>query len=339
MHSDVALRLRGHFLLPSVLTEDGPLGTLDWTGQGSQLAPPEDHEPAERPFVVVVPPTALEAAGQARLLLYGHGLLRGACAEGCVEPGDAELMPHLAKALGVVQVATDWWGLSQAELVIALDAAQDFSRLARLTDKLVMGAVAPAALTRADTAATGGSTIVDSGRHGTPSPRSARRTGVPRWQRVRRAVFGRDGSIRTAARSSASRRRPGSSASGCWRRWARPEPVFASGTLPLPAAWVGWVAPPRRRQRRTGTTPSDERRHERRHRWALSGPRFPAVRVRRRTRPPIGVPRAAVRPRSSRRPNANDRRTGPRLGPLTRRVCRRAGPGCPGSGTGPRVGS
>lgn len=149
MHSDVALRLRGHFLLPSVLTEDGPLGTLDWTGQGNQLAPPQAHEPAERPFVVVVPPSALAAAGQARLLLYGHGLLRGACAEGCVEPGDAELMPHLANALGVVQVATDWWGLSQAELVIALDAAQDFSRLPRLTDKLVMGAVAPAALTRA----------------------------------------------------------------------------------------------------------------------------------------------------------------------------------------------
>lgn len=146
MHGDVALRLRGTFDIPLYLDNDGESGVLAWTGEGTGV---ERTGTTRRPFVMLVPPTVIENGGRARLLLYGHGLLRGACIEGCVRPGDAELMPRLTHALSVVTVGTDWWGLSQADLGTALAVASDFSRIPRLTDKLVMAALAPIALTRA----------------------------------------------------------------------------------------------------------------------------------------------------------------------------------------------
>ena len=76
-------------------------------------------------------------------LIYGHGLLRSACDEGCVEPGAAELMPHLTALLGTVTVATEWWGLSQADLPGALSAGANLALLPRITDKLAAGAIMP----------------------------------------------------------------------------------------------------------------------------------------------------------------------------------------------------
>lgn len=145
MHADVALRVRGKFETPLILNDSGPNATLGWQGQGPQVAL---HGTTWRDFVLLVPPSVVKAGGKARLLLYGHGLLRGACVEGCVEPGQAEFMPHLANGSQVVMVGTDWWGLSQADFNVALAVTNDFSLAVRLTDKLVQAAVQPIALTR-----------------------------------------------------------------------------------------------------------------------------------------------------------------------------------------------
>jgi hypothetical protein len=101
-----------------------------------------------RDFVLLVPPSVVQDGGKAQLLLYGHGLLRGACIEGCIAPGQAEFMPHLGNGSHMVMVATDWWGLSQADFNVALTVTNDFALTARLTDKLVQAAVQPIALTR-----------------------------------------------------------------------------------------------------------------------------------------------------------------------------------------------
>jgi hypothetical protein len=146
LHADVALRVRGKFETPLFLNGTGPEATLNWDGVGAKV---KQNGTTWREFVLLVPPKLLAAGGNGRLILYGHGLLRGACVEGCVKPGDAEFMPHLAAGAGAAMVATDWWGLSQPDVAVAVQVPADLALAPRLTDKLVQAAVQPIALTRA----------------------------------------------------------------------------------------------------------------------------------------------------------------------------------------------
>ncbi len=145
MHPDVALRVRGTFEAPLFLTGTGEDATLNWKDGGPALA---QNGTVQRPFVMLVPPNVIASQKPARLMLYGHGFLRGACVEGCIDPGAAEFFPHFVHAAGVVAVGTDWWGLARTELPLAIQAGNDFSQMPRITDKLAMGAVLPIALTR-----------------------------------------------------------------------------------------------------------------------------------------------------------------------------------------------
>jgi hypothetical protein len=121
MHPEVALRIRGTFTAPLFLTSPDAAGTLNWNDATGTLDP---NGTVERPFLLLVPPSALTALTPPPTLIYGHGLLRSACDEGCVEPGAAELMPHLTALLGTVTDATDWWGLSQTDLPVALSGGE-----------------------------------------------------------------------------------------------------------------------------------------------------------------------------------------------------------------------
>ena len=140
MHPEVALRIRGTFTAPLFLTSADAAGRLNWNDANGTL---DQNGTVERPFLLLVPPAALAATTPPPTLIYGHGLLRSACDEGCVEPGAAELMPHLTALLGTVTVATDWWGLSQADLPVALSAGANLALLPRITDKLAAGAMMP----------------------------------------------------------------------------------------------------------------------------------------------------------------------------------------------------
>lgn len=145
MHGDLAMRVRARFVTPLFLNGTTAEATLNWSGDGAKVA---QNGTTERDFVMLVPPTVLAKGGMAPLMLYGHGLLRGGCVEGCIKPGQAEFFPHLVHGLGVVAVATDWWGLSQSDFATAAAATNDFNLMTRVTDKLVQAAVQPTALTR-----------------------------------------------------------------------------------------------------------------------------------------------------------------------------------------------
>ncbi len=150
MHPDVALRVRGTFQAPLYLTGTGDDATLNWQGNPPAIV---QNGLVTRPFILLVPPNVFARHKPAQLMLYGHGFLRGACKEGCVQPGDAEFFPHFVHAAGVVSIGTDWWGLAYTELPLAVQAGNDFSLLTRITDKLAAGAVLPIALTRMATGA------------------------------------------------------------------------------------------------------------------------------------------------------------------------------------------
>ncbi len=145
MHADLALRVRGQFETPLILNGSNQDATLNWQAGGPTVAL---NGTTWRDFVLLVPPSVVQDGGKARLLLYGHGLLRGACVEGCIDPGQAEFLPHLTHGSRVVTIATDWWGLSQADLGVAVGVTTDFATTVRLTDKLVQAAIQPIALTR-----------------------------------------------------------------------------------------------------------------------------------------------------------------------------------------------
>lgn len=145
MHGDLAMRVKAKVTVPLFLTGAASDATLNWTGVGAAIAA---NGTTQREFVLLIPPSALKLAGKARLMLYGHGLLRGACDEGCVKPGDAEIFAHLANSFGVVAFGMDWWGLSKQDFGTAANVASDFNLLPRLSDKLVQAAVQPIALAR-----------------------------------------------------------------------------------------------------------------------------------------------------------------------------------------------
>ncbi len=145
MHPDVALRVRGTFEAPLFLTATGANARLNWKDNGPGIT---QNGTVQRPFVLLVPPNVFASHKSTRLMLYGHGFLRGACVEGCVEPGAAEFFPHFVHAAGVVAIGTDWWGLAKTELPLAIQAGNDFSDMPLITDKLATGAVMPIALTR-----------------------------------------------------------------------------------------------------------------------------------------------------------------------------------------------
>lgn len=145
-HPDVAVRLVGKFEVPLFLTGSGLDARLNWVGNGPAVAL---QGTTWRPFVLLIPPKALLSPTPPPLVLYGHGFLRGACIEMCHKAGAAEFVTHFAAAAGFVMVGTDWWGLSQAELGVALGVVQNFNLAPQLTEKLVQAAIGPIALSRA----------------------------------------------------------------------------------------------------------------------------------------------------------------------------------------------
>jgi hypothetical protein len=89
---------------------------------------------AEVPITILVPRSVAGAAPGAlepRLLQYGHGFF-GSRAE-----VEGDFVPVLADRLGLVVVAADWWGMSQADLAGLLDAiATDPSGTFAFTDRV-----------------------------------------------------------------------------------------------------------------------------------------------------------------------------------------------------------
>jgi pimeloyl-ACP methyl ester carboxylesterase len=134
-YSDQLLRrVRGTYTVPLFLTSAMQPTTYNLDESGV----PRQNGTAEAPFTVVIPRLPVTPAGAApgpypaaRPIVYGHGLLGSG--EGEV---DASNLQTLAMTHHFVLAATDWIGLSEADVLTAALVATDLSFFPRIVDRL-----------------------------------------------------------------------------------------------------------------------------------------------------------------------------------------------------------
>ena len=141
-------RIEGTFTMPSFL-----VGTSAEDPAQSRLMRGSDGLPMqngriEAPFLVLVPESVragVSSGGEAgRLVIYGHGIL------GNRFEIDSEWMTQTADRLGLVVVATDWWGMSRDDLPrLIATLSSDFDSFDSTPERLHQGIVSTAGLMRA----------------------------------------------------------------------------------------------------------------------------------------------------------------------------------------------
>ncbi len=132
-------QLYGRLHAPSFLTDD----TAGRLGRGP------DGEPGLRglgqfPLTIHIPTCAEKAMSPVPVLIYGHGLFGSGQSE-----LDGSLLRDLANRLCMIQIATDWIGLSAPDRnFVITKVLRDFNNLAQLTDRLQQAQVNFAYLAR-----------------------------------------------------------------------------------------------------------------------------------------------------------------------------------------------
>jgi hypothetical protein len=137
--SEVLRQIQGRLFSPSFLGED----------TGGRLLRGRDGEPMLRgigsfPLFIQIPACVERAIGPVPILIYGHGLLAS---------GQSELDGPLGRELGnklcMIQVATDWIGLSAADRgLLTGKVPGDFNQLTVVTERLQQALVSFAYLAR-----------------------------------------------------------------------------------------------------------------------------------------------------------------------------------------------
>ncbi|HEY3801654.1 MAG TPA: hypothetical protein VGL61_03570 [Kofleriaceae bacterium] len=131
----------GTFQVPSFLSDDSLTGTLltDSTG-----APMLRDGLGSANFVIEIPACATNATSPLPVMVYGHGLFGDAQSE-----LDTSYQRQLGQYLCMVQIGTNWIGLSQADLpTIAGTVFPDFNQMHIITDRLQQAHVNAQVLTR-----------------------------------------------------------------------------------------------------------------------------------------------------------------------------------------------
>ncbi len=117
----------GTYSVPSSLTDD----------QNGRLMPGPDGEPQIRgygqfPLVIHIPACVQSAPGPVPVMIYGHGLFGGA-----LDEMNSEYQLEIIDRLCMVQVGTDWIGLSAADETYVIDnVLTNFNNIIQLTDRL-----------------------------------------------------------------------------------------------------------------------------------------------------------------------------------------------------------
>ncbi len=122
-------RVMGTFEVPLYLTGDGGPGqgyVLDAAG-----LPVRQPAPWVATFTCNIPPSA--QTSPARMSLYGHGLL------GDQGEVNGSLVRPMSDTYNVAYCATDWIGMSEADVGNAIAVLQDLSRFSTLADRLQQG--------------------------------------------------------------------------------------------------------------------------------------------------------------------------------------------------------
>jgi hypothetical protein len=132
----VLRRVEGTVRVPLFLRDPAP-------GQRSAMNYDALGEPAvvpgathDVPFVAIVPHAAATATGPLPMLLFGHGLFASARDQLFGTDVPSGFLQRFADDHGYVLVATDWTGLSAADLGDAGLGLADFNRVTVLTDRL-----------------------------------------------------------------------------------------------------------------------------------------------------------------------------------------------------------
>jgi hypothetical protein len=131
--------IEGTFEVQSYLQSDDPESwlNLDATGQ------PKLRGRQRFPFMAIIPRCAEQATAPLPFLIYGHGLF------GSMRDLELDYTKGLADRLCMVMVATNWIGVSEDDLgAIPTGVLLDFSKLPRITDRLLQAHVNAQALVR-----------------------------------------------------------------------------------------------------------------------------------------------------------------------------------------------
>ncbi len=125
--------VKGTVQVPRYLTGDGATGTVLNNGTGPRDDPlPKANGTQDANFTCVIPRSAVGPDGKAvptRMSLYGHGLL-GSAAE--VQAAG----PVFASESNTTFCATDWIGMSVADIPTAVAILKDLSKFRTLADRL-----------------------------------------------------------------------------------------------------------------------------------------------------------------------------------------------------------
>lgn len=131
-------RIEGTFTTPSFLVGTSASDVADARLVRGADGVPVRNGRVEAPFLALVPESvrAAVASGGApgRLVVYGHGIL------GSRQEIDSEWMTSTASELGLVVVATDWWGMSRDDLSrLAATLTTDFDAFGSTPERLHQG--------------------------------------------------------------------------------------------------------------------------------------------------------------------------------------------------------
>lgn len=128
----------GTFSAPSFLTSDSD-GRLRIGADGE----PELRGYGQFPLIIHVPACAENSMLPLPVMIYGHGLFGDAIGE-----MDSAYQREIINRLCVVQIGTDWIGLSSADRATAASVLSDFNGFAQLTDRLQQAQINFAVLAR-----------------------------------------------------------------------------------------------------------------------------------------------------------------------------------------------
>lgn len=135
-------RIEGTFTAPLYMDDPEPGGRLVRDAGGLPTA----TGTVEVPFLAIIPKSVqqrvMEGRDPARLMTYGHGLFgsRG-------ELG-GRFGREFTNRTEIVGVATDWWGMSEADVPTAGEILGEMSRFPELTDRMHQGLINFLVLTR-----------------------------------------------------------------------------------------------------------------------------------------------------------------------------------------------
>ncbi len=129
----IAKKVQGRFTVPCYIAPTcAPTGKF-LLSHGLYGAPVQTPTPQHATFICLIPNVAYGKHRQLRPSLYGHGLF-GSADE--VEAGNVEAM---AQEHGMLECATNWYGMSTSDVPNALADIADLSNFATLSDRVQQG--------------------------------------------------------------------------------------------------------------------------------------------------------------------------------------------------------